>query len=177
MCRTWAGTSVIARRGNRTAGRSPRDGLLCGGCGLLSACWADPDSLDVQELPDSEGRELSPIAAVLHAAEGEARVGRRHTVDEDVPGLDAPCQRLPALRILSPQVAAESVRRVIGGGNCPVGVGHTDDGGDGTKRLLAEHRHLGRYAGDNGRGVEVTWPVEALATRFDSRSGIDRLSH
>src|SRR5687767_9066046 len=55
------------------------------GRGLLDVL--DPDGLGVHELLDAEFRQLAPVAAVLDAAEGEARVGLHRAVDEDAAGL------------------------------------------------------------------------------------------
>src|SRR6266567_4031091 len=50
---------------------------------------AHPHRLDVHEFVDPELRQLAPIAALLHAAERQARVGSDHAVDEHGAGLDS----------------------------------------------------------------------------------------
>src|SRR5256714_11075771 len=77
----------------------------------------DPDRLHVDELADTEGRQLAPIAAVLHAAEGQARVRRGHPVDKDRARFDAAGQRLSALGGARPQGAAPA--QLGGGGRGP----------------------------------------------------------
>src|ERR1700719_1161697 len=56
---------------------------------------ADPDGLDVDEFADAEGGEFPAIAAALDAAEGEARVGCSHAVDEDAARFEVPGQGAP----------------------------------------------------------------------------------
>src|ERR1700674_2579346 len=74
---------------------------------------ADPDGLDVDEFSDAEGREFAAIAAAFDAAEGEARVGGRHAVDEDAARFEMAGEGAPARNIACPQVAAQPKVRVV----------------------------------------------------------------
>src|SRR5579875_308978 len=53
---------------------------------------SDPDGLHVDELADPVRGEFAPVAAPLHAAEGQARVRCHYAVDEHRAGLDRACQ-------------------------------------------------------------------------------------
>src|SRR5579885_1115831 len=74
---------------------------------------ADPDSLEIDEFADAERGEFAPVAAAFDAAEGQARVGCRHAVDEDAAAFDAPRELATAFDVARPQVAAETKLRVV----------------------------------------------------------------
>ena len=68
----------------------------------LRAGWADPDGLDVDELVDAELTQLTAVAAALHAAKGQPRIGCHDAVDEDRARLDLPSQRFSLVDSLRP---------------------------------------------------------------------------
>ena len=62
-----------------------------GGCppGFVSSCpLRDPHGFDIHEFADAVGCELAAMARTFYAAEGDARVGGDHFVDEDHAGLE-----------------------------------------------------------------------------------------
>src|SRR5579859_2723889 len=92
-------TRLEDRKGNRLRNGKTAEGHRCAAmalcrfaipqllfCSNLRWLWgdgrADPDGLDVDEFADAEGGEFAAIATAFDAAEGQARVGRGHTVDE-----------------------------------------------------------------------------------------------
>src|SRR5262245_50735135 len=101
-----------------------RPGLLRGlGGGLGGYGRADPDGLDVDELPDAPFAELAAITAALDAAEGQARVGGHHAVDKDGAGLDATGELAAALNVLRPQRRAQAEVGVVGQAHGVIRVG------------------------------------------------------
>src|SRR5207249_829657 len=80
---------------------------------LGSTCRADPHRLDVHELPDAERGQLPAIPTALDAAEGQARVGGYHAVDEDCSSLDLPGEFFPIVNVAGPQVCAETIDRMV----------------------------------------------------------------
>src|SRR5579883_2951815 len=112
---------------------------------------ADPDSLDIDEFADAERGEFAPVAAAFDAAEGQARVGCRHAVDEDAAAFDAPRELATAFDVARPQVAAETKLRVVCQFDGVVGVAGANDGCCRAEGLFTEHRHLRRDARDDSR--------------------------
>src|SRR5438067_5857703 len=68
---------------------------------------ADPDRLDVAELPDALRRELPAVARGLHPAEGELGVRRRHAVDEHRAGGEVADEAFLLGLVVGPGVGAE----------------------------------------------------------------------
>src|SRR5947209_10474443 len=75
---------------------------------------SDPHRLHVDELANPELRQLAPDAALLHAAERQARIRCRHAVDEDVARREARGKLFAPGDIARPKVAAQSVPRAVG---------------------------------------------------------------
>src|SRR5205085_7774087 len=80
----------------------------------LRAGWADPDGLDVDELVDAELTQLTAVAAALHAAKGQPRIGCHDAVDEDRARLDLPSQRFSLVDVLCPDRGAQPESRSVG---------------------------------------------------------------
>src|SRR2546427_7277986 len=68
--------------------------IVCSAFPSIGRTSGDIDSLDVDELPDAVAGELAPITALLHAPEGEARVGSHDLVHKDSAALDRKSTRL-----------------------------------------------------------------------------------
>src|SRR5437667_12122974 len=66
--------------------RRPTRSLSIGSFG--SPSLHDPDALNVHELADPELAELAAEAGVLHAAEGQTRIGYDHSINEQESRLD-----------------------------------------------------------------------------------------
>src|SRR5215475_1908103 len=50
--------------------------------------WSNPDGLDVDELPDAIGGELSAVARAFDPVKRQAWIRGHHAIDEDLTGLD-----------------------------------------------------------------------------------------
>src|SRR5579875_3454763 len=72
------------------------------------------DGLDVHELAKAEFAQLAAVAAALHAAERQPRVGRHQAVDEHHARLDPAHQLGRPLEIARPQAGAQPVLGGIG---------------------------------------------------------------
>src|ERR1700683_3506511 len=74
-------------RARRVAGRATR--------GSAAGVIADPDRLDVAELPDALDEQFPAVTGALDAAERKLRVRGHVAVDEDHPGVQVPDQPVP----------------------------------------------------------------------------------
>src|SRR5262249_57197823 len=78
----------------------------------------DPDGLRVDKGVRTEVGKLAPVAAVLDAAYGNARVGCSYAIDENATGIQITCNLAGQLNIFGPKIAAQPelacVRRIDG---------------------------------------------------------------
>src|ERR1700737_4435336 len=73
------------------------------------------NALDVHELPDPVARELAPVAALLHAAEGQPSIGPHNFIDKDGTALDPfACNALTAFAIAREDSAAKTKNGIVG---------------------------------------------------------------
>src|SRR3989454_11439141 len=119
--------------------------VACSACPSIGRTSGDIDSLDVDELPDAIAGELAPITALLHAPEGEARVGSHDLVHKDSAALD-PLDRdtLTAREIAGQDTGSEAEHRIVGSRDGRLVVLDWDDRRDRTEQLLFVGRHAAR---------------------------------
>src|SRR3954469_8295032 len=136
---------------------------------LLAAGPAHPDRLGVHELAHAQLGELTAVAALLHAAEGEVRIAGGHAVDERHAGLDVPDEPGALVLVLAPQVGAQPVGVAVGDLDRLVQAVDGPQRGHRPEDLLAVHLHLRRDPGEQGRLVEPPGPVDPVPTDHDGR--------
>src|ERR1700736_2164215 len=89
------------------------------------------DALDVDELLDPVVRELTPVTALLYAAEREPSIGPHDLIDKDGTALDAfACNALTAFAIARKNSAAKTENGIVGNGDRSLFVLHRDHGCD-----------------------------------------------
>src|SRR5215510_2884461 len=74
----------------------------------------DPDGLCVHKGVRAEMGELATVAAVLDAADGNARVGRRDPVDEHTAGVEFARDAASEVDVRGPQIAPQTELAGIG---------------------------------------------------------------
>src|ERR1051326_8911988 len=75
------------------------------------------NGFDVRELSDAVNAQLSAEAGGFHAAEGQARIGGHHFIDEHHTGFDLVGEALALLRIIGPGAGAEAKPAVVDDGD------------------------------------------------------------
>src|ERR1700733_2186474 len=97
------------------------------------------------------------MARMLHAAEGNARIGRDHLVDEDHAGLEVANKTFLFGGEVGPDAGTEAETAVVGDADRFIDVFHAEEGGDRSEELLAvggrilwdvgDHRGLKKVSG------------------------------
>src|SRR6266705_2908592 len=143
--------------------------------GLARVAWEDLDGLDVHHLEEAVAAQLASHTAVLHAAEGHARIRLDDAVDEHHPGLDVLCEFVSLPDVSRPKARAEAEFGIVRFLDCRAQVRHRHDGCDRAERLLAQDAHLLRDVAQEG-GLEVpSGPPTALPADLDRRAFRDRI--
>src|SRR5664279_1427080 len=70
--------------------------------------------LYIDEFANSPGAQLATVPRSFYAAEGQARIGRDHTIDEDHAGVDLIDESLLLGGVARPGAGAESEARIVG---------------------------------------------------------------
>src|SRR5689334_8944725 len=114
---------------------------------------------------------------MLHAAEGQTRIGSDHAVDEDAAGLELVYELLLLLVVIGPGGGAEAESRRVRELNRCVYVVAAEQHGDRPEDLFAGN--FGRWidVDEYGWFVEVPWAIDALATGEHARARRDCFLH
>src|SRR2546426_277353 len=148
--------------------------IVCSAFPSIGRTSGDIDSLDVDELPDAIAGELAPITALLHAPEGEARVGSHDLVHKDSAALD-PLDRdtLTAREIAGQDTGSEAEHRIVGSGDGRLVVLDWDDRRYRTEQLLFVGRHAAPDIRQHGRRIVRPGAARDLAAEQASRAHCD----
>src|SRR5262245_27841680 len=111
----------------------------------------DPDGLCVHEGVRTEVGELATVAAVLDAADGNARVGRRDPVDEHTAGVEIARNAASEVDVCGPKIAAQTELAGIGCADGRIDVRDAGQRRDGTESLLVERGHTLGNSAQHGR--------------------------
>src|SRR2546427_139532 len=135
--------------------------MVCSAVPSIGRTSGDIDGLDVDELSDAIAGELASIAALLHTAEGEPRVGSHDLVHKDRAALD-PLHRdtLTAREIAGQDAGAEAEHRIVGSRDRRLVVLDWDDRRDRTEQLLS----LAKTSSDSLTSTEIRQSVHRPKT-------------
>ena len=128
--------------------------------------FGDDHGFGIEEFAHADGGEFATVAGALDAAEGEARVGGDHGVEEDGAGLDFYGEALAFGVVGGPGGGGEAEGCVVGELDGFVERGDAEEQGDGAEEFFLGDGRVAHDASDDG-GLEVVAEVAV----FDEGAG------
>src|SRR5688572_19521706 len=158
--RTTGGPPGYWSRGDRAHAVGPYHAPVFGFGANGSAAGFDPDGLDVHELPGSVEPELASESRTFDSAEGEARVGSDHGINEDLAGLDLIDEAFAFRIVIGPGTGTQAETRRISNANRFRDVFDPEHRRDWAEDFFVVRRRILRDAGQDRGSVEVSGPAE-----------------